>query len=87
MTPSWWAMRVRTSLAAKTFFLAVAFDSIFKLAMVMTGPPNRLNARSGQRNSPRNVARVKSCSPIARLYMQLCICKSSKQMGNLPGGM
>jgi hypothetical protein len=55
--------------------------------MVMTGPPNRLNARSGQRNSPRNVARVKSCSPTARLYMQLCICKSSKQMGNLPGGM
>jgi hypothetical protein len=32
-------------------------------------------------------ARVKSCSPTARLYTLLCICKSSKQTGNLPGGM
>jgi len=28
-----------------------------------------------------------SCSPTARLYTLLCICKSSKQTGNLPGGM
>jgi len=47
-------------------------------------PPNRLNACSGPRNSPRNVARVKSSLAYRRPYMRLCIWNRRSKWATYP---
>jgi len=53
-TPSWLAMRVRTSLEARISLVAVAFILHFKLAMVMIRPPESVKHRqkAPQRKRP-----------------------------------
>jgi len=54
--------------------------------MVMTTPPASVTLEADHEIRPASGS-GKSRSPTVRPYTLLCIYKSSRQTGNLPGGM